>query len=289
MVAARSVLLSMLFVRLTLAHRDVQNEQHFQTSHELQIDKDDQCEPWCTRKVEHPRTYPNGSIQDNEKCQNERCTWNTVCSYSSGKCKACSQCKSRCEPWCEGKVGKQECGKQSTGTCTREEVCGFGNGVKCSDCGMCKVPTTTKNVAGVVGCEEWCAGKIGKKECDGKLCTWDKICTWSSGKCSKCHQCPTADPTCSMGVRSKLGGDMKRLCCKHTCGSAFCGGPDCATQGRDSADCCRNKIFDSKKSCKANLPPCVLENQNGRKNDSNRVKTLLGLGWAILMALAAAA
>jgi len=300
---------------LTLSHRDVQD---LHAAYDLHIDKDgDQfdkllhmshmnnatvaegCEAWCTRKVEDPKTNPDGSIQESEQCKNDengqpwnkQCTWNIVCSYNSGKCKACPKCKSRCEPWCEGKVGRQECGKEVKRTCTLEEVCGFGNGVKCSDCGICQAPTTTKQLPGVEGCADWCAGKINKKECDQKntLCTWNKICAWSSGKCSKCDQCPTADPTCSMGARSKLGGaDAKKLCCKHTCGSS-CGGPDCAQQGRNSADCCGQKIFSSKKSCNANLPPCILKSQSGEKNGSNRVKTLLGLGWAILMALAAAA
>jgi len=327
-VAAWSVLLFMLLVGSTLAHRgrnlhDFYDMQTVHVNHMNNATVADECAGWCTRKVENPRTNPDGSIQDTEKCTkdengqpwNDRCTWNIVCGYNSGKCKACSQCKptvektivaDECPGWCTRKVENPrknlDGSIQDTEKCTTDEkgqpwndrctwniVCGYNSG-KCKACPQCTVPTTKNNVPEQTGCEEWCAGKIGQKKCDGNttICTWGKICTWSSGKCSKCSQCPMADPTCSLGVRSNLGGNMKPVCCKHTCGS-HCGGADCAKKGGDSADCCGEKILSARKSCTANLPPCVLENQNGRKNDSNRVKTLLGLGWAILMALAAAA
>jgi len=317
MIVAMSVFLSMLLVQSTLAHRVIMQEKNLQASHVLQIGQEsaefevsmqtnhvnsitaaDECNDWCARKVERPKTKPDGSIEDSEKCKedekkmpwNKQCTWNIVCSYNSGKCKACPQCRSRCESWCEAKVGRLECGKDAKRACTLQEVCGFGDGIKCSDCGICKVPTTTEKMPVSTGCEDWCAKKIGKKECDDNtnVCSWGKVCTWSSGKCSKCSQCPVADPSCSLGVRSKLGGKMKALCCKHTCG-IHCGGPDCAKDGRDSADCCGGKILSATKSCKTNLPPCTLEVQAGGNNGSSSMKTQLWLVLTVFIALAVAA
>jgi len=140
-----------------------------------------ECSEWCARKVLHPRKYPNGSLEESEKCStdekgqpwNNQCTWNIVCGYNSGKCKACPQCESRCEPWCEGKLGKQECGVsgvlgEGNKTCTREDVCGFGNGVKCSDCNMCRRTCSTgvrSNVDNRLCCKHSCGSSCGQSSC----------------------------------------------------------------------------------------------------------------------------
>jgi len=259
-----SVPLSVLLVVLAHAHRDMEKEQDLKASYNLQIDQDAvqfqelhlnhmdnataaaSCPSWCKRKVETPEQNPDGTTKESEKCNGLQCTWDVVCGYQSGVCKECPECQSRCEKWCEPKVGKQECGKKGMEhTCSSLEVCKFGNSVKCSDCAFCK------------------AGN-------------------------------PKDPTCATGVRSTLAGnDPKRLCCKHTCGP-HCGGPDCAKDGRDSADCCGKKIFSAKKECKNNLPPCLLEIEAGPKkttpkNISNHVKARLGLMLAILTATIAVA
>lgn len=278
-----SILLSVLFVGLALAHRHVhqgqdgdQFEESLHMTQMINATAADECPEWCE---------PVKQI-----------TWDHLCSYNSGACKACPQCKSRCEPWCSGKIGLEECGERHPvsgryeRTCTQAEVCRFGNGVKCSECDMCKEPQpiSTELAKLVTGCESWCKDKVGQTDQKQSVLTWGKICTWTSGKCSKCPQCPTADPTCSLGVTSKLGGSMQNVCCKHTCGKN-CGGPDCSKLGRDSADCCGEKIKSAKKSCKANLPPCVLESQKGGNNGSNSVKIWKGVLLTILMALAVAA
>jgi len=184
------------------------------------------------------------------------------------------QYRSRCESWCEGKVGKQECGKDINETCTREEVCSFGNGVKCADCGMCKASTA--------GCEEWCPEKIGNKECDGgkTWCTWEKVCAWASGKCSGCAQCKR-DPLCRKGVRHKA--EDKRICCNRTCGE-YCGELLCAGDGEHRADCCLHDILSAGKLCSVNMPPCV----DDYYGENNNVKSRLGPTFAILMILTAA-
>jgi len=281
-----SIFMSVLLVGVVLAHRDGHQEQELHVSDDLQIGD---CKDWCSAKVE--RAVADPSLKECS-LNKEKCTWDLVCSYSGVEgllpCKRCQQCKSRCEPWCEEKIGKNKCGKDKSSKCTQGEVCGYGDGVKCSDCARCKqkAPTTTENVPADTGCGWFCKRKVGRWaiECDrGKtLCTWGHICTatWSLGSCSKCPECPTKDPACSFGVTSKLGGSMKNVCCKHTCGNE-CGGPLCAIHGRDSADCCGEKIKSAKKSCNGNLPPCVL-------NGSNSLTTWLGLVLTVLMALTAA-
>merc|ERR1719356_39307 len=108
--ASRALLLPSLLIGLVGASRIQQHEG-------LLMNETGQCEAWCARKVENPK-MDGGKIASSELCAkdaegkpwNKQCTWDIVCSYGSGKCSGCAKCKSRCDAWCEPKIGKKECG-----------------------------------------------------------------------------------------------------------------------------------------------------------------------------------
>ena len=77
---------------------------------------------------------------------------------------------------------------------------------------------------------------------------WDKLAIWAGeGRLSGLF---VGDPTCKKGVKAGT------YCCAASCRT--CGGTGCSQRPGGAAACCTGSIKQSGRSCKYNLPPCIM-------------------------------